>query len=255
MPDGSIKDLLATSGLAFTGTVEARGVTAAAGLPVDDHTVVVQVEEVLHAPAELIIPAGSQVTVQLSADLPALDPGERATFFANGLAYGDQLAVIEIGRLSAEEGGARTARLEGQMAPVSAVQAAVAELAQDEVADHAREADAVVRGRVSGLAEARLDGPPHEHDPDWWIATLQVDLVERGDITGAGEAPETVAVLYANSIDVQWREAPKPKAGQAGLWLLHRTPEERAELAAFEITHPIDLQPSIQLDLLRERGI
>jgi hypothetical protein len=143
----------------------------------------------------------------------------------------------------------------GAAAPISAVQAAIAELAQDDVADHAREADAIVRGHVTALAQVGRAGPPREHDPDWWIATLQIDLMERGEIARPGEAPQTVAVVYANSIDVRWRDAPKPKAGQAGLWLLHHTPAERAELAAFEITHPVDLQPSIQLDLLRERGI
>jgi hypothetical protein len=64
-----------------------------------------------------------------------------------------------------------------------------------------------------------------------------------------------VAALYANSIDVQWRDWLKPKAGQSGLWLLHRTPEDRAELAVFELRHTMDLQPSLQLDLLRERGM
>jgi hypothetical protein len=100
-----------------------------------------------------------------------------------------------------------------------------------------------------------LAGLPREHYPDWWIATLEVDLVERGEVPGVTGNSGTVAVLYANSIDVHWQESPKPKASQAGLWLLHRTPDELAELAPFQLLHPIDLQPSIQLDLLRERGI
>jgi hypothetical protein len=163
--------------------------------------------------------------------------------------------VTEVGRISVEQGTARTSRLAGLAAPVSPVQAAIAELAQDEVADHARQADAVLRGHVVGLREAPARGPLHEHDANWWIATLRVDSLDRGEIPEASESVDTVAVLYANSLDIKWRQAPKPKAGQAGLWLLHRTPEERAALAAFEIIHPIDLQPSVQLDLLRERGI
>jgi len=255
--DVSVKELVARSGLSFTGTVEARGFTAMADLPADDRTVVVRVEEVLHGPAELAIPVGSRVTVQLSPDLPGLDPGQRATFFANGLAYGEQLAVAEVGRVSADEGAARTARMQGEAAPVSAVQAAVAELGQDEVVRHAQDADAIVRGRVVGLAEVPRDRPLREHDPHWWIATLDIDVVERGEIREGADssAPLTVGVLYANSLDVQHRESPKPKAGQAGLWLLHRTPDDRSADAPFEITHKLDMQPSIQLDLLRARGI
>src|SRR5829696_3003755 len=104
MTDPTIKQLVATSGFAFAGTVEARGVAAEAGLAADDRTLVVRVEQVLHAPAGFMVPTGSTVIVQTSADLPPLDPGERATFFANGLAYGDQLAVAEVGRLSADAG-------------------------------------------------------------------------------------------------------------------------------------------------------
>jgi hypothetical protein len=261
MTDPTIKQLVATSGFAFAGTVEARGVAAEAGLAADDRTLVVRVEQVLHAPAGFMVPTGSTVIVQASADLPPLDSGERATFFANGLAYGDQLAVAEVGRLPADAGTARTASLTGVDAPVPAVQAALAELAQDDVAEHAAQADAVVRGHVSALAEvpqADLPGErfPSEHAPLWWIATLQVDLVARGDV---GQQPDRgpipVTALYANSLDVQWRDWLKPKAGQGGLWLLHRTPDERAELAPFELRHAMDLQPSLQLDLLRERGM
>jgi hypothetical protein len=58
-------------------------------------------------------------------------------------------------------------------------------------------------------------------------------------------------VLYANSLDVRWRRWPKPKAGQGGMWILHRSAPEHAGLAAFTLMHPEDLQPSLQLDLLR----
>jgi hypothetical protein len=256
MPEPTIKDLVSSSGLAFTGTVESRGMAGTTGLPVDDRTAIVQVEQILHAPDQLSVPPGSKIIVQLSPDQPPLEPGERATFFANGLAYGDQLTVAEVGRLPAEAGAARTESLAGVVAPVSAVQAVLAEIAQDEVSDHAAQADAVVRGHVSALTELPHGGPPGEHDPQWWKATLQVDLVARGDI---GRQPDggTVPVdaLYANSLDVQWRDWLKPKAGQGGLWLLHRPPAERAELASFELKHSIDLQPSLQLDLLRERGL
>ena len=256
MPDPTIKELVSSSGLSFAGTVESTGMAGSSGLPADDHTAVVQVEQVFHAPEQFAIPPGSKVIVQMSPDQPLLGPGERVTFFTNGLAYGDELVVTEVGRLPADAVTARTESLAGLVAPVSAVQAALAELAQDDVADHAAQADAVVRGHVSALAEVPHDGLPGEHDAQWWTATLQVDLVARGDVgqpPGGGQVQ--VVVLYANSLDVQWREWPKPKAGQGGLWLLHRTPEERAQSAPFELRHPIDLQPSLQLDLLRERGM
>ena len=52
-------------------------------------------------------------------------------------------------------------------------------------------------------------------------------------------------------LDVRWRGWPKPKAGQGGMWLLHRSDDAHQELAPFTLRHPEDLQPSLQLELLR----
>ena len=62
----SLKDLVASSGLAFAGTVQAVGETTVQGVPVDDRMVVVRVDRRLNAPPEVEIAPGSQVTVQLS---------------------------------------------------------------------------------------------------------------------------------------------------------------------------------------------
>lgn len=136
----------------------------------------------LHGPDQLTVPPGGKIVVQLSPDLPQLSPGDRATFFTNGLAYGDELVVAEVGRLPADAGTARTEARAGLAAPVSAVDAAFAELAQDEVADHAAQCEAVVRGHVSALLAVTQDRPQGEHDPQWWTATLEVDLTARGDV-------------------------------------------------------------------------
>jgi hypothetical protein len=249
VPDPSIKALLAASSVAFAGTVETARASDVPGVEPDERTIVVRVDQLLRAPSGIRFPPGSRVTVQLSPELPPLDEGESATFFANGWVYGDNLAVTEVGRAGAGEAGA-SERMAGLDTLVSPVEAAVAELAEDEVVEHAREADAVVRGHVVALAAAPKEGPPHEHDPDWWVATLEVDVVARGEL------PEpSTRILYANSLDVRWHDSPKPKAGQAGLWLLHRARDELAELAPFELLHAIDLQPSLLLDVLRERGL
>ena len=256
MPDEpSIKELLASSSIAFTGAVEAAGRSTVGGVSPDEQTVVVRVDQPLHVPPGLRIPPGSRVTVQLSPDLPPLGPGESATFFANGLAYGDTLAVAETGRVSVAEATAPTEPPAAEAAPVSPVQAALAELATDEVVEHASEADAIVRAHVVALEQVPTEGPPREHDAQWWIATLEVDIVVRGELPDGAGSGGKVHVLYANSLDVRWRQCPKPKAGQSGLWLLHRAPPERSNLAPFELTDPLDLQPSLQIDVLRDRGL
>jgi hypothetical protein len=254
MAKRSLKDLVASSKLAFAGTVQAIGQSTVPGLPADDRTVVVRVDQPLNAPPEVELGPGTQVTVQLSEDLPKLKVGDQASFFADPAVYGDGLAVTEVGRLRDEPApaGARAASLED---PASHMERTLAEIEQDAVLDHARDADLIVRARVARLEEARTPAVAREHDPHWWVATLEADLVAKGEAPGLGEGGGTVEALYANSIDMQWRRWPKPKAGQAGLWLLHKSDEALAALAPFQLLHPEDLQPSAQLEALREHGI
>jgi hypothetical protein len=244
----SLKDMLARSSMAFVGTVQSLGQSPEPHVAADDRTALVQVNQPLHAPDQVDLSPGSSVLVQLSPDRPALGPGDRATFFVDPLVYGNTLVVAEVARSEASDPMTLGAFGRGEPG-ISPVAAAVAELAQDRVLEHARSADAVIRGSVVGLRA--LESTPHrEHDPHWWIATLDVDLVAHGDVPGVGEQGGEVEVLYANSLDRRWRSWPKPKAGQSGMWILHRTDGEVASLAPFELMHPEDLQPSVELDAL-----
>lgn len=242
----SLKDLLDRSSMAFAGTVQSLGQSPEPGHVADERTALVQVDEPLHAPEQVDLSPGSSVLVQLRADLPALSPGDRATFFVDPLVYGNTLVVAEVARGDAAEAQIRGAFGRGGVSPVAT---AVAELEQERILEHARSADVVVRASVIGL-RAAASTPHREHDPHWWIATLDVDLVAHGDVPGVGEDGGEVDVLYANSLDRRWRSWPKPKAGQAGMWILHRTEGEEAALAPLALTHPQDLQPSVQLDEL-----
>ena len=185
--------------------------------------------------------------VQLDPDLPELSPGHRATFFADPLIYGETLVVQEVGRSEEPEAMGRT-RGGAEELGMPPVRAMLNELAEESALEHARSADAVVRGHVIAL-RATASAPQHEHDPQWWVATLDVDVVAHGDVPGVGDEGGEVDVRYANSLDRRWRQWPKPKAGQSGMWVLHRVEEDGAE-APFQLMDPEDLQPSLLLDAL-----
>lgn len=244
MPDDVVRDLLQRSGISFIGTVQQLGAATMSDLPVDDRTAVVLVESVLHAPAAFSQLAGSQVTVQLAANAPRLTVGDRYAFFANALAFGVSLAVSELGRLptSAILPHLMASRAATGETPIGDIQA---QLETQQLQQHADDADAVVVGQVSKLERAR-PGRLSEHDPDWWLATLEVHHAERGNI-----APGHLTLLYANSLDVSWRAAPKPRAGQSGLWLLHATEGDLRGLAQYFLPHPEDYQPLQSLDQIR----
>jgi len=248
MADDDIKRMLAQAPFSFVGTVMHLGAATMADLSVDARTAVVHVDHVLHAPDAFARMEGQRITVQLASDADPPAPGQAFAFFAEGLAFGDSIAVKEVGRLPVEsvESHATAALQAG--APASAFKGLVREMHQENLSRHMREADAVVVGRVVGVD--KVGAPAYsEHDPDWWRATIEVFHVERGDV-----AVGQVGVLFANSLDVRWHRVPKPKAAQGGVWILHRTTGALQDLAPFQLLHPEDYQPTQELDVMRTPG-
>jgi hypothetical protein len=237
--------LIRQAPISFIGTVQHLGAGTTTAVQIDERTAVVHVDQVLHAPDAFKTLDGQLITLQLASGSEIPEVGQSFTFFADGLAFAESVALQEVGRLPVEtvEPQLAAAFEAGEPQPFARFQQQVHE---EELRAHADEADAVVVGRVDRL-ENVVRPSISEHDPDWWRATLVVAHVEKGDVQ-----PGELAVLYANSLDVQWRDAPKPKASQEGVWLLHATEGELREVAPFQIIHHADFQPVQSLDALRE---
>lgn len=244
--DKEIIGLIAQTPFSFVGTIEQLG-AATMNIPVDDHTAVVLVDHVLHAPDVLKGVGGKRITVQLAPDGAPAKVGDAAAFFTQALAFSDSVAVAEIGRRP-------VADVEPQMQSAMRNFAASSQSLEQQVAisnlcQHAEQAEALVLGRVLKLEKADWTNPVgiSEHDPDWWTATILIGHVERGTLQ-----PGEVKVLYANSLDVQWKHVPKPKASQSGLWILHKTEAELASLAPLQLKDDADRQSAEILAAMRE---
>ncbi|MFF6804006.1 hypothetical protein [Streptomyces sp. NPDC012616] len=251
MPDSpeDVLGLVRRTPLSFLGTVTRVGDTRLAEVPAGERTAVVKVDTVLHAPDAFTKLGGSEVTIQLSDDLDPLAVGDAAAFFTDGMAYGEGLAVREVGRLPADAVApnvSRVARTADAM-PFSALER---DIEDEGLVTHADEANAVVIAVVVGLEQAGSGRAPDErfseHAPDWWRAQLDVSHVEQGEL-----APGRITVLYPNSRDFQWYQAPKPQPSQEGMWMLHATEGALAEWAPFQILHPGDYQPVQKLQTLQ----
>ena len=243
MPEDPVVKLLKQSAISFVGTVERLGASTMSDVPIDDHTAVVRVDQVLHAPDAFTNLAGAPITVQLAPKAPLPKEGEQLTFFTNGVAFGASIAVAEVGRLSAADVAPHLAR--AAAAGSGAFADLQAQVEAEQFRAHAKDAVAVVLGRVSSLAEVE-EQTVVEHSEQWWVATVDVYQVVRG----RGLKPGPLDVLYANSLDVRWRNAPKPKAGQEGMFLLHAADRSFSNVAKYQILHPEDLQPVQHLDAL-----
>jgi hypothetical protein len=247
VPDDPVTALVRQSSISFTGTVEQLGASTLGAVPANDRTGIVLVDHVLHAPPTFAHLAGSRVTVQFAPGTDPPAPGQRVALFTNGLAFGDTIAVSEVGRLPVSE---VEPRVPGFVAnPAAAPMADIeSQLAGEDLRSHAVAADAVIVGRVSSLEKA---GPVarSEHDPDWWRATIDIQHVEKGNVPG-----KQVAVAFPNSRDVQWHATPKPVAGQGGVWLLHASQGAVQQIAPYTLADSDDFKPLQQLDVIRGEG-
>ena len=260
MPADSKAEALAQqASFIFKGTVQKLKATSMPGVPVNDRTAIVRVDEIVQAPEALSHYAGQEITVQMGGR-KKVKKGQQAIFYANGWLFGDGVAVQSIDHHDVEKAPATFALAAGDPVKNLAKKKAQARLA---------DADVVVSGRVTsvrmptdvaaaralGGAEPTPTGRISEHDPDWRIAEIQVDAVHKGKHKG-----KTVAVRFPSSQDVMWHDAPKFHPGQEGFFLLHKTDKEAAGVRAavvadkgdYVVLHPGDFQPSDQPSGIKE---
>jgi hypothetical protein len=233
----SLDDLSVQAGLVFEGEVQQLGASTAAGFPASSETVIVRVTRVFKSPEALARSSGRQITVVLQPPV-TLNVGQSAVFFTQGLHYGEGLVVRELGNVPPEP------------AMESRVNAALQAGKDRALEQRLAQAELVISGVASEprpFVEARTGPRPiSEHDPGWWVATINIETVEKGPHAGA-----TKDVLFAHSIDIAWYRSPKINKGDRGVWLLHRRDESGREFPGHAVVDPLDFQPVEQRERVR----
>ncbi len=242
----SVQDLTDRSSFVFEGAVRRIGAVTTAGLQPTRDIAVVQVRKILKGPAVLSGFTGREITVQLH-EHETVREGLRALFFANGLLFGDGLAVREVGRV--DSGGPQ---LEKQ------VEDAMRRASDEALLDRLVRAELVVSGlatetrRYESESAARL--PISEHDPEWWECVIQVESVEKGKVKTAEkgkQAPREVVTLFANSVDIAWYGSPKFPTGTKGIWLMQRIELRGKPVPGLVTVHALDFQPLSEMERIR----
>jgi hypothetical protein len=171
----------------------------------------------------------------------AVKEGESHVWFADVTAWRDLLELREIDRRPAQS----------RDAVVRDVRSAAAAVADERVAAHLAEADAVIEGEVvsaRGTNDERRS-VRSEHDPLWAPAEIAVTRVLRGDVG------KRVTVLYPTSDDIAWTHAPKLTVGQKGVFVLHRTAPRalpQAAAAVFYLVTYQDFYPPAEVPRIRK---
>ncbi len=251
-PTASTEDLSNRANFIFRGTVLRVNASTVPSVPASASTALVKVDEVLSAPNSLVGYAGQTITVQL-ADNEQVTVGEQATFYANGLVFGESLAVQSVGHHDIAVASAALATAAGD--PVQT-------WANLHLQQHLASTPTVVTGTVTATRLPDTAASPtqsyvSEHDPEWHDAIVNVTGVERGSL-----AQKSITVRYPNSQDVRWYQVPKLRPGMSGVFLLHPQQEMTTNAApgaaavtpdasAFVLLHPEDFQPIDQLPRVR----
>ncbi|HTR14726.1 MAG TPA: hypothetical protein VMI72_16100 [Roseiarcus sp.] len=239
MTDGSIAQWMEQSQWVVLATVEAPGSSALASVKASPKTAEIKIDEVLRGPKALADYRGPVTLYSESGE--QLQKGQRAIFFTRSWLYGASIAVVEVGRLAETA----VAGLRNEIASSN--------VEDRELSERIRRAELVVLGtveRTEPLSVAGRHRVETEHDPDWWTAYVDVKSTEKG------EAPRSpLSVLFANSHDEMWIDAPKLEPGQTLILVLQRNQTEKGWLVlrvpGLTALDPLDVQPEEQLERVR----
>jgi hypothetical protein len=225
----SIAQLVRESRFVFSGTVERASSSSLALIPAGSTSSVVRVDRIHSAAPALQSQSGQEVTVLHGDRTDSTGEGYRRVFFTNPILYGETMGVREVGTLDAV----------GQIEDVHALVARVMEeSSMEELRQHLESADAVLQGRVVALVRVSeaTAATISEHDPDWWVAEIEVARALKGKHKGK------VRVRYPNSRDVRWYGVPKPREGDEAVFVLHNDGLNVGDVALAMI-HPGDMAP------------
>lgn len=240
-------ELLRSASFVFVGTLRQLGASAMPEISAAANTAVVEIEQVLVAPPAFKERRGN-VTLALPAG-DALAAGATRAFYCTAWKLGSGLAL----RCLAHRAAPATRKAVGARMAAASVNVQGADL-RTRLFDADLVATAVVRS-VRPLPAP--PGPVSEHDPHWHVALLQIESVIRGEAPGA-----ELSLYFPASDDVAWAHAPKPQAGQRGVWALRSAASTPAAAktqrglqalppSGYTALHPLDFQPLSALPSIR----
>lgn len=206
----------------FEGTISRLNASTVATVTPTASTAVVQVDRAVRVAPAFEYVVGREITIVLDSRATV---GTTMVFSAVGWVFGDSLAVIELEREPITAAAA-------DRTPSQDREAMWARAARERV----QRANQVVLGQVRELrphpnARPRLS----EHDPDWWIAEVDVETSFKG------ARSRTVPVTFANSRDVMWSRAPKLRPAQKSILVLHQGDEELPDRRSRGVLHTQDV--------------
>lgn len=230
----SVEDLVRSSGLIFSGTVVLQGISTVPTLPSREDFVAVRVERGLRVNPVLGNLYGKMITVAAIAP-ESLHVDQKSIFFTNSWIHGNGIAVKEVAHTDVKE--------------ESKVAATVARLPEFHLLDRLQSAELVALARVVKVNNVERFSFERDY-PFWKAAQLRIEEVMLGK-------PSDSALVYFPTDDrPQWKNAPRLRERQRGIFLLHKpmpTSLSEASLGPDILLalDPADLQPESKRAMIK----
>jgi hypothetical protein len=235
-PPAIVADVKAASA-GFRGTVTKLGASTEPSLPPAEtaRAAVVRIDSLLGGmPADPFLSSfvGREVTI-VSAAAPTVAVGETSYFFANEQIVGVGIVLGEV----------------AHVAPASAptieadVPAIVKTLADRKLYDRLAKASVIATATVGTTRDLGAPGPVSEHSPDWAEGSATAGCVVRGGVASGA----SLAIRFAASVDIAWKDAPKLTAKQTSLFVLADDDVTKVPGPAFVVVDPLDVEPTSSL--------
>src|SRR5277367_2596687 len=210
MDTEELKRFVAAAGFVFRGSIHHEWKGESPAFPADAGEIVAtRVEEVIRSTPVLRGVAGREALV-ITKHAGTLRHLRSPILFTECISLGQPLLLREIGHV---ESSGDTSRQ---------VAEAVREAGELPLRARVAAADLIVEADVIDSRPVERPFPPRsEHDPEWWIARINVSSTLKGR-KPKGE----LEVLFANSDDIAWYHSPKLRAGAGGILLLFHLRED-----------------------------
>lgn len=226
MNSSRAEELAGQARFVFNGTVKKLKAATLPEIKKKDRerTIIVRVDQILHAPPIFTNRVGQDVTVQLKKG-EKVSVGQQAEFYTNSWLIGNEsVALVSLGHRAVQKASAATF----SATPADPVRT----LATRDMQVHVDNADMVCSGRVTSVrmpeeelntlsaeSSANVHPPLSEHDPNWQEAVVEIDDMHKGPTE-----KKSVVVRFPSSKDRMWADAPKFRPGQSGYFVLHKAP-------------------------------
>lgn len=204
----------------------------------------VRVNEVLLASAGHEHFKGGLITVAMDKSITTSPvKGSEYIFYTNTWLFGESLAVRANEIRSVEE----KANMKNEVASFQKIR-------QDNLlTQRINSANLVVVGKVTEVSnvekvsESKTRLRLSEHDPQWKLATVQIDDKVKGNVEGA-----SVQFYFASSADVQWYNAPKFSQESEGVFILQQTDASLLPNGALVLTNALDFRAKSELNQIKK---